>query len=582
MPTSERNDALGKVEPPVELEVVSPSPPEPTAGDFGWTVDVWLNLAALYLTYFSCVWAQGVPGNTLGFIMTAFPLETAPAPWIAGVGSLVLAVVSSFIGELSDIFGRRNFLFFTACCGLAGLLISSRAHSVAVIIGGQTVTSMGFSVGYLTTPLIAEIVPKRSRSLVISATALLTGIVSIGGGLGMAAFMKYNVGGPNEGWRVGYYLGAAFFALSFALLFCYHPSKRPNPEGLSVLARLKKFDWVGILLAAASLALLLVALQMGGTQYPWRSAMIISLLTIGSVVLVVLCVWEAKVTSNPLIPRELFQHRNYGIGLAINFIEGVAAFGGLSFMSPIILNLLEPDFFMSGVYNLPSAAGTMIGAVVSAGVVYKTREVKWVAIVGCIGLTLSAGLMALIQPGIHYTAFFFPTIIMGMSIGVFAVLNPVIATICTPNELVATSVTIGTSVRGLGGAIGIVMISNIFQTKITAYLPQKIGAAVAEAGFPLETIPQVLAALGVGDIASLMEIPGMSPAVLGTLTAANKQAYADAYRFMWYSLIPICVLTLISACFLKSTRDQLTEDVAYAVQERHGHKSRGQDVEKEI
>ena len=101
---------------------------------------------------------------------------------------------------------------------------------------------MGFSVGYLTTPLVAEIVPKRSRSLVISATTFLTGIVSIGGGAGMAAFMEHDVGGHNEGWRVGFYIGAGFFALACALLLSYHPEKRPNPEGLSVRAGLQKFD----------------------------------------------------------------------------------------------------------------------------------------------------------------------------------------------------------------------------------------------------------------------------------------------------------------------------------------------------
>ncbi|KAL4878065.1 major facilitator superfamily domain-containing protein [Aspergillus karnatakaensis] len=564
MSTTIHNDTDDKVDHPVELESVPPPDPAQN-GDFKWTFEVWVNLCALYLTYFSCVWAQAVPGTTLGFVQKAFPSESAAAPWIPGVGSLVLAVVSSFAGELSDIFGRRYFLFSTACCGVVGLLVSSRADSVAVIIGGQTITSVGFSVGYLTTPLVAEIVPKRSRSLVISATALCTGVVSMGGGLGMAGVMKHNVGGVNEGWRMGYYLGAG----------------APIPEGLSVSTRLKEFDWVGIFLAATSLSLLLVALQMGGSQYPWKSATIISLLVVGSVVLVVLGVWEAKGTKHPLIPRELFQHRNYAIGLAINFIEGVAAFGSLSFMSPIVLNLLESDFFLSGVYNLPSAFGTMIGAVVSAGVVYRTREVRWVAIVGCIGLTLSVGLMALLQPGIYFTAWFFPTAVMGMCIGVFAVLNPVIAAICTPNELVATSVTIGTSVRGLGGALGIVIISTVFQNKITAYLPAQLGEALTQAGLSLSVLPQILGALGHGDTAALSEIPGLTSEAIAALVAANQQAYADAYRFMWYALISFCVWTLISACFLKSTKDQLTGEAAYAVQERHksgGEKSAGKEI----
>ena len=311
-------------------------------------------------------------------------------------------------------------------------------------------------------------------------------------------------------------------------------------------------------------------------SHPWKSATVISLITTGGIVLVTLCIWEAEYTEHPLIPRQLFRHRNYAIGLAINFIEGVAAFGSLTLQSPIVLNLLQPDCFKSGLYNLPSAAGTVIGAIVTAIIVYKTREVKWIAIIGCTFLTISVGVMALLEPHIHLTAWFLPTIVTGICIGIFAVLNPVIATICTPNELVATSVTIGTSMRGLGGAIGIVMISTIFQNKITNFLPEMVGGALVQAGLPMSVLPQVLGALSTGDTTALLQIPGMSVDVISALAAANQQAYADSYRYMWYSLTPFCMLTLGSACFLKSTKDQLTEEVATAVQQRHNKTGRVQ------
>jgi MFS family permease len=559
----------GKPEPPVHIEEATVMDLTQDDGDFEWSVDIWLNLGALYLTYFSCVWAQAVPGSSLGFIQKSFPLETAISPWVAAVGSLCLCVISSFIGELSDTFGRRYFLFFATICGIVGMLVSSRAVSVGTIVGGQTITSVGFSVGYLTTPLIAEIVPKRSRALVISVTTFLTGTVSIGGGIGMAAFMEHDVGGYNQGWRMGYYFGAVFFALASALLFSYRPGKRPNPEGLSVQARLRGFDWVGIILSTASFSMILVALQVGGSTYPWKSATVISLLVFGALSLIALCIWEAKGPSNKLIPREIFQHRNYSIGLAINFIEGVAAFGSLSFQSPIVLNLLQPDYFKSGLYNIPSAGGTIAGAAITAILIYKTREVKWIGITACALLTISVGAMALLNPHINLAAWFIPTTVTGMCIGCFAVLNPVIATISTPNELVATSVTIGTSVRGLGGAIGIVMISTIFQNKITNFLPKKINEVIVKEGISISHLPQIISSLSIGDTAALAQVPGISVRVVTALLAANQQAYADSYRYMWYSLIPFCVLTLLSACLLKSTKDQLTVEVVSAVQQRH-------------
>jgi hypothetical protein len=177
--------------------------------------------------------------------------------------------------------------------------------------------------------------------------------------------------------------------------------------------------------------------------------------------------------------------------------------------------------------------------------------------------------MALLQPHINLAAWFIPTTITGFCIGTFAVLNPVIATICTPNGLVATSVTIGTSVRGLGGAIGIVMISSVFQSKITILLPKELGEALGHASVSISLLPQVLGLLTTGDTAALAAIPGMSTETITNLGKAMRQAYADSYRYMWYSLLPFCVLTLVAACFLTSTKHQLTEEVTTSVKRRH-------------
>ncbi|KAL5335608.1 hypothetical protein BJX70DRAFT_374606 [Aspergillus crustosus] len=128
------------------------------------------------------------------------------------------------------------------------------------------------------------------------------------------------------------------------------------------------------------------------------------------------------------------------------------------------------------------------------------------------------------------------------------------------------------------------MISSIFQNKVTRNLPQMVGAALTRAGFPISILPEVIGALSGGDTASLLEIPGMRPEIIRSLAAANQQAYADSFRYMWCSLIPFCVLTLLSACFLRSTESQLTQEVASAMQQRHGTRAEKKDTfgEKDV
>lgn len=549
--------------------------------DFPWSATVCINLAALYMTYFSCVWAQISSASALAFIMKAFPAGAASAAWIVGVMSLFICVVSIFIGDLSDMFGRRYFLMFATLCGVVGMLVSSRANSVPVIIGGQTLTSLALSIGYLTTPLVAEIVPKRSRSPVIAITTFLAGLISLAGSIGLGACMQYNVGGLNQGWRIGFYLGVGFWAISFVLLtIFYHPADRPNPENLSAKTRLLKVDWVGIVIASAGITLILVGLQLGGSTYPWSSPVVIALIAIGGVLIFIFSIWEWKFAKNQLIPASLFQHRNYAIGLAINFIEGMVALGAQAFLNVIVVNLLQSDYLLATVYGMPSAGGTIAGAALTAYVVYKTREVRGLAIFGCIILTIGVGTLAILQPHINLAAYFIPTILTGIAVGIFAVLNPVIATVCTPNEYVATSVSVGTSIRGLGGSIALVMVSTIFENKLGAILLDRIMAAVVMAGLPTTSLEQFLVAYGSGDTAAFAQVPGFSAAVGAALTASVSQAYADSFRYIWYSLIPFCILTLIASWFLQSTKTQITQEVVTAVESRHHHKDGTDDVKE--
>lgn len=101
-------------------------------------------------------------------------------------------------------------------------------------------------------------------------------------------FIERELGGALEGWRVGFYLSAAFYATSFVLLAMFtHPVARPNEAGESITTRVLHIDWFGIFLIAAGLVLFLVGLQYGGNPYSWTSAMALSTLIVRDVLLVV-------------------------------------------------------------------------------------------------------------------------------------------------------------------------------------------------------------------------------------------------------------------------------------------------------
>jgi MFS family permease len=512
--------------------------------------------------------------SSLSFINESFPTETDITPWIAAVPSLALCILSLFVGELSDIFGRRWFLITGNFLCLIGNIVCGRASSAKMVIGGQILNGMGMTLGYLSTPLIAEAVPKRSRGIVLGLAVGLAGVVTTGGSIMQGAMVKREVGGALNGWRGGVYVGAGVSALALILtaLF-YHPGRRPNPEGLSVGTRFRSLDWFGIFLGSSALILILVGLQLGGNSFPWDSATVLSLLIVGIVVLIVFAIWEWKFVKFGVFPRQLFKDRNYSVIISVQMIEGIVVNTTAAFLTQISYTLFTSDPLAVYVRNIDYGIGTLLGAPIAGFVLWKTREARWLLFGAVTILTIACGLMAVLQPHINYAAWFFPTFIIGICSTCLGVGISVVASISTPNEFIATALSLCNSIRGLGGSIGIVVFSSIFEAKLKANLPKEVSAAVIAAGLPPTSVPLLLYAVFVSNDtdATLATVPGITLRVGEAIAPAVAQSYADSWRYIWYALVPFCAVTALATLLIRSTKAKITQEVASPVMHFHGH-----------
>ncbi|CAK7210145.1 hypothetical protein SBRCBS47491_000672 [Sporothrix bragantina] len=534
---------------------------------FSWDRHLILNLVALYCTFFATVWGTGMPGGSIAYIQLEYPLTAAATTnWVSAVAGLMQCIISIFIGDLSDIFGRQQFLLVGMAAGAVGMLLGGFAHNVNEIIGGQVLNGIGVSVGYLSIPLLAEIIPKRYRGPVVGGAALLAGFVGIGAGVMQGALMKYKVMGANRGWRVTFYMGGGFYILAavMSLLF-YRPKERPNPKGLSVVARLLKIDWVGIFLSTLGLLLFLLGLQYGGNPYPWTSPRVLSMIIVG--VFLVLCciIWEWKFVKDGMIPRSLFRHRNFAIAIGLNFIEGMVGFACQAFIPQMLLKFITQDLILVPTYSIPGNCCTVIGAMGGGLITAKMRETKWVAIAGVSCLVICVATLPAMSPTASLAAFFIPSLVGMLGIGTLGGVISTIASLCTPDEYIAASISVGQALRGLGGSIAIVAFSSIYSAKLSTILPTEEAAAVIGAGLPPSSVEPLLLAAASNNATAMAQVPGVTQQILQVLSSASAEAYAECFRYIWYSTIPFAIVTLGLSLLLKSTRDQMTYVVSAAV-----------------
>jgi hypothetical protein len=91
---------------------------------------------------------------------------------------------------------------------------------------------------------------------------------------------------------------------------------------------LRDLDWMGVFLMNAGLVLFLVAIGLGGTTFPWKSAGFIAPFIVGVVLIAVFIFWEAKIASFPFLDHDLFKGktRTFSMFLVVDFVAGMGLY----------------------------------------------------------------------------------------------------------------------------------------------------------------------------------------------------------------------------------------------------------------
>jgi hypothetical protein len=102
-------------------------------------------------------------------------------------------------------------------------------------------------------------------------------------------------------------INVPFDGLSLVVLFF---ALKSQIKTIPMKTGLKSLDWIGSLLIIGGTACFLYGLEVGASdQRPWASAMVISLLVFGLVILGLFAFYEARFATNPLIPGRTLSSR---------------------------------------------------------------------------------------------------------------------------------------------------------------------------------------------------------------------------------------------------------------------------------
>jgi hypothetical protein len=126
-------------------------------------------------------------------------------------------------------------------------------------------------------------------------------------------------------------------------------------------------------------------------------------------------------------------------------------------------------------------------------------------------------------------------------------------TIICPDDLIATVAALTLSIRVIGGSIGYCAYYNVFINKFVPAATHYIGGAMFMMNITdLKLIEETIILTGASLIEEIAFLPGIKGNEIAyeTIVKAGQLAFAEAYKWVYYSSIAFGCVSIIAACFL--------------------------------
>lgn len=189
------------------------------------------------------------------------------------------------------------------------------------------------------------------------------------------------------------------------------------------------------------------------------------------------------------------------------------------------------------------------------------KKSRYILIGGTLALLAFSASMVSIQPGdeakgvgLMFMACFSVGIVETCS------LAPPLA---LPSEDIGAALGALGSIRSGGAAVATAIYVTILNNKLTKFIPQYVAPAAINAGLPETSLTDLFTALTAGDFST---VPGISPSIIAAVGAANAQAAAKSFQYVWCAVVAFAVVAVIAACLTVNYGEYLTDTVERKLQ----------------
>ncbi|MCJ1681742.1 MDR family MFS transporter [Rathayibacter sp. VKM Ac-2928] len=482
------------------------------------------SLSGLLLGMFVSILAGTVVSTSLPLIISDLKGDQNAYTWVVTATLLATTVSTPLWGKFADLFNRKLLIQLALAIFVIGSAAAGFSQDTNMLIVFRVFQGLGAGgLAALSQIIMADIISPRERG---KYAGLFGGVMAIG-----------TVGGPllggvvtdAFGWRWNFFIAlpvaiVAIILLQVTLRLPAHPK------------RTVKIDYLGAVLIAGGVSLLLIWVSLAGKNFEWASwetAVMVG----GSVVLLVAAVITELTVAEPIIPMGMFKNRTFSLAVVASISVGVSMFGVAVFLAQYMQLSRGATPTQSGLLTIPMMAGLLIASTIFGGIISRTGKWKAIMVSGGVLAVVGTFLLSTLRYDTNLVLVGVFMAILGAGLGML-MQNLVLVvqnSIDVKNLGVATSAV--TFFRSLGGTVGVSVLGSMLGTVIADHIKTGIaGLAPADQAIAAQ-------ALGSGTIPQVNTLPDAVRVVV-------ESAYGIGVGDVFLYSIPLAVITLIAVLLL--------------------------------
>lgn len=365
-------------------------------------------LLSLSLAMLLSALGTSIANVALPTLAQAFHVSFQDVQWVVLAYLLAITTLVVSVGRLGDIIGRRRLLLAGIGLFSVASVLCSLAPTLWLLVAARALQGLGAaSMMAIAMALISEAVPKEKTG---SAMGLLGTMSAIGTALGPT------LGGvliAGLGWPAIFLVNVPLGGLAWFLAHRYLPLDRLVPK-----ADRARFDTLGTLLLALTLAAYALAMTLGRGHFSARNLALL----LGAVIGGGLFVRAQARSASPLIRLALFKNPAVSAGFVMSSLVTTV----------VMATLVVGPFYLAGALGLDAtrvglvmSCGPVVAALagMSAGRLVDRLGAHDMRIVGLIAMAIGAALLPLLPLGWGVPGYVAPLVIITAGYALFQAAN---------------------------------------------------------------------------------------------------------------------------------------------------------------